>query len=402
MRINAKGGIRNILSLAAISLPLSLLALSACGGGGTGSAAVGAVPANPVILANDQAATVVIGQAYFTSNTIGTTAATLAFPYASPGVDPATGKLYIPDYGNNRVLVYSSIPTVNGASAAFAIGENNLVSSTTGTSASSIAGPQSPAVSGGKLYFADYGNNRVGLYNPAPSASPGTMSIVLGQLNFQTGVSGGCTPSGLATPETVSVAGNKVVVADGGNNRVLIWNSIPTTSGQSPDLVLGQPNLTTCNSNASGVTAASLSYAGGAWTDGTRIVVLDTYNNRVLIWKKWPTVSGQPADLVLGQPGFTSTTAGVGPSTMSWPYEGVFGNAAGQLFVADSNNNRVLVWNMFPMTNGQPADLVLGQTNMSSNVWGTSATTLHYPTGVTGYGNHVLVTDTLNNRVLVY
>jgi len=33
------------------------------------------------------------------------------------------------------------------------------------------------------------------------------------------------------------------MVADTQNNRVLIWNSIPTQNNQPADLVLGQPNL---------------------------------------------------------------------------------------------------------------------------------------------------------------
>ena len=35
------------------------------------------------------------------------------------------------------------------------------------------------------------------------------------------------------------------MVADTDNNRVLIWNSIPTTNGANADLVLGQDNFTT-------------------------------------------------------------------------------------------------------------------------------------------------------------
>ena len=36
-------------------------------------------------------------------------------------------------------------------------------------------------------------------------------------------------------------------------------------------------------------------------TDGTRLIVADTYNHRVLIWNKIPTENYSPADVVIGQ-----------------------------------------------------------------------------------------------------
>ena len=44
-------------------------------------------------------------------------------------------------------------------------------------------------------------------------------------------------PSGLTT------GGTRLVMTDVFNNRVLIWNTAPTHSSQAPDLVLGQPNF---------------------------------------------------------------------------------------------------------------------------------------------------------------
>lgn len=392
--------------VALMATTLSLLILSACGGGGgsTPAPAGSTTPPgpSPIALTNGQAAQVVIGQTNFSTNAIGTGATSLKWPYTSPTVDPVTGQLYISDYGNNRTLVYSGLPTTNGAGATYAIGQNDLVSAIAGTSVSSVSGPQSPAVMGGKLFVADYGNNRVDIYSPGPTGSPGYITTVLGQTNMTTGISGGCTASSLRTPETVSAAGGKVVVADGGNNRVLIWNTVPTTNGQPADLVIGQPNMTTCTTNTGGVSASSINYAGGAWTDGTRLVAIDRNNNRVLIWKTFPTVNGQPADLVLGQTSMLGTASGVSATTMWAPYEGVYVSPAGQLFVTDSSNNRVLVWNRFPTTNGQAADAVLGQPNFTSGAIGLSATTLNYPVGVSTSGNHVLVNDDGNNRILVY
>lgn len=376
----------------------SVLLLVSCGGGGGGFS----LTPLPIKLTNGQAAAVVVGQANFTSGTAGSGAAGLSAPYT--GVSTSGSQLYVSDSGNNRVLVFNSIPTTNGASASYALGQLNLANYTASTSATTFRRPLSPVVSGSKLFVSDNGNNRVAIYNNVPTGSPGTIDVVAGQTD-KTSNTAACSSSAvLYTPETVSVARGKMVVADGGNNRVLIWNSIPTADGTAADLVLGQTQLNTCGPNAGGgvASASTISYAGGAWTDGTRLVVLDLNNNRVLIWNSFPTSNGHAADLVLGQLNFTSTALGTSATSLNGPYQGVFVDAAGQLFVTDSGNNRVLVWNSFPTSNDQAADRVLGQQDFTSNGSGTTATTLNYPTGVYVSGTQVFVTDHSNNRVLIY
>ena len=61
--------------------------------------------------------------------------------------------------------------------------------------------------------------------------------------------------------------------------------------------------------------------------------VVDFSNRRVLIWSAFPTTNGQAADLVLGQPNFTSAGGGVGPASFDSPYD-VCSNGI-ELFVAD-------------------------------------------------------------------
>lgn len=406
---------RRIFSLVALSTPLTLLVLSACGGGGgggtPGSTSSGTPPApvpplvtQAVSLVNGQAASAVIGQTSFTTSTVGVGgAASLWGPYGSAGVDPVNGNLYVADEFNNRLLMYKGIPTVNGASAVLAIGQSSLTTNASGVSATAIWNPFAPFASGGKLFFADFRNNRVGIYNAVPTSSPGTIDVVVGQASKTTNAAG-CSATTLKSPRTVSVAANgKMVVADGANNRVLIWNAVPAADGTAADLVLGQTNMTTCTANTGGaVTASTLNYAGGAWTDGTRVIALDSSNNRVLIWNTFPTANGQAADLVLGQPNFTTSASGVSATALLRPYSGVFVAGATQLFVTDTGNNRVLVWNTFPAVNGQAADVVLGQPNFTTGTMGTTATTLNAPTGVTEAASHVIVSDYFNNRVLVY
>ena len=126
---------------------------------------------------------------------------------------------------------------------------------------------------------------------------------------------------------SMAFAGDTLFVADGNregytpnNNRVLVFNnasqvwpqpldSIPAYSGSCPvcvgqaNLVLGQPNFTSTVAHTS---QTGMSTPTAVASDGRILVVADTENNRVLIWNTIPTTNGQPADVVLGQPNFTT------------------------------------------------------------------------------------------------
>jgi uncharacterized protein (TIGR03437 family) len=103
------------------------------------------------------------------------------------------------------------------------------------------------------------------------------------------------------------------------------------------------------------------------------LYVSDTGNNRVLAWRNAASAqNGQKADLVIGQRDFESTT-GLGPGTtlstgVSLP-SGLAVDAQGNLWVADSGNNRIL---RFPRPFAQPPqefptpDRVVGQTSFNS------------------------------------
>jgi hypothetical protein len=204
-------------------------------------------------------------------------------------------------------------------------------------------------------------------------------------------------------------------VADTSGNRVLIWNSLPTTNGAAANLVLGQGSFTTCEGNdANGdgtpdatAAASTLFSPSGVWTDGTRLLVADTGNNRVLLWNQFPTTNGQPADVVIGQPNFTSRTPATTANGMSAPY--LVNSTGQQIFVAEYQNNRVTVWNQFPTVNGVAAHAVLGQPDFTSRERGDpaggivpSARSLYQPAGVLLAPPYVVVSDYGNNRLLVF
>ncbi len=190
---------------------------------------------------------------------------------------------------------------------------------------------------------------------------------MLGQPDFTTTTNPYLTQSGFRNPTYVATNGKILVVSDTDNNRVLIWNTIPSTIDQPADIVLGQPNFVTA---AIGLTSSSFRGPEGVWIQGTQLFVADTQNHRVMIWNSIPTSNNQAADVVLGEPNFTtapaSTTSDL-PPTASNLFSPVSVTSDGQhVYVADLGHSRVLIWNSIPTQNGQPADVVVGQPNMTS------------------------------------
>ena len=391
-------------------------------------AKVGSSPAATITLSNFQPASVVIGQVNFSGGMVNQgmnnpAADTLANGFGGIGVSPS-GAIYLSDYSNQRVLGFLALPSSNDAAADFVLGQPNFTSTGGGAAANQFGGPQSPVVYKQELLVSDFYNSRVLIWKKLPTTDQVPANIVIGQKKFGTR-DDACSATGMSAPETISAAGGKLVVADSSNSRVLIYKKIPKKNGAKPSIVLGQKNFTTCVAlnNGSGVSGppsnANFSYPAGVWTDGTRLVVTDEDENRVLIWKTFPKKDFQPADVVLGQPDFTSAVVnndGSGGSgspsakNMNMPYDGVFSNGT-QLFIDDQKNERILVWNTFPTTNFAAADVVLGQPNFSCGVAnndGTgcvtgapSANNLSEPTGITQVGNQLIVDDG-NSRYLVF
>jgi len=143
-------------------------------------------------------------------------------------------------------------------------------------------------------------------------------------------------------PKGIATDGQRLLLADTRNNRVLIWNRLPQGNVE-PELVLGQPDF---RANNPGTGLAGLNWPVGVATDGKRVLVADAYNDRVLIWSSFPTQSGQPADLVLDQ--------GIG---ISWPW--AVWTDGEKVVVTSTGAGQVLIWNTFPTKNNQPPDISL-------------------------------------------
>ena len=185
--------------------------------------------------------------------------------------------------------------------------------------------------------------------------------------------------------------------------------------------VLGQPDL--FHNSANTVDPQSIvmnnSHGGVAVDPAGHLYVSDQGNNRVLGWHSVSAlVNDEPADLVIGQPDFFT---GVAPSSASASNlsnpRGVGVDSAGNVYVADTRDSRVLIFSdpfttmsQTGQTAGFTATAVLGQDGDFAsggcdigNGSSASPETLCSPDDVTvDASNNVYVADTANNRVLEY
>jgi uncharacterized protein (TIGR03437 family) len=220
-------------------------------------------------------------------------------------------------------------------------------------------------------------------------------------------------------------------VADSGNNRVLAWkDSTKFANGQPADLVIGQNDLLTTLPQGPGRAGSTRQSSGftfpiGLAVDPTgNLYVLDAGNNRILRFPHpFAGQANQFPDLVLGQANFTTGTAnagGISASTLAFASTTGVSQAymkfdlTGNLWVADVLNQRVLRYPGGSLTagnNGAAADLVLGQTDFSSNTVSssndpTSLSVLHSPTGIAfDQGGRLFVSESqssVRSRILIF
>ena len=212
-----------------------------------------------------------------------------------------------------------------------------------GLGASTLNNPYGVAVSGSTLAIADNSNNRVLIWNSIPASHAQAADVVLGQpdMTSNSANNGGISTVSLSAPRSVYIAGGKLFVADSGNHRILIWNTVPTATQTPADVVISQANFT---SGASSTSLQSLKVPNGIFSDGTRMIVTDSWNHRVLIWDSVPTQINQPPDTIFGQADTVSrqvNSGGLGPLSVQGPWSTVV--VGSNLYLTDTNNNRILV-----------------------------------------------------------
>ncbi len=265
------------------------------------------------------------------------------------------GRLVVCDAWHHRVLVWDGIPTASDTPPAYAIGQRSLDDTAPNAggaiAADTLYWPYGAGVAGGWFWIADTGNRRVLGWPALPD--PGTpAAVVLGQDDASRGAENrGGAPSARSFRWPHAIAGDHdtLFVADAGNHRVVGWTPVPDGDADAA-LLLGQAAFAdTVELPHRPQGAHRLRFPYGVAHDGDTLAVADTANNRVLLWEGAPRAGVQrPADRVIGQPDFDAAGenrwTAVADDTLCWPY-GLW-LAGDRLAIADSGNNRVMVWEL--------------------------------------------------------
>ena len=362
-------------------------------------------------------ASAVWGQSNLTSRGVPAqpSAASLAGPVGLALDDE--GNLFVAVPADNRVLQFSTKSPATAATAVFGQPDFNSNDANLGAfpraKANTLSSPRDIRVDGqGNLYVVDGGNHRVLMF-PARSRSA---SIVWGQHDFRGNSPNQTKPAGLNSPSKIAIdyssAPYALYVSDTGNSRVLVWrDSVRFRDGDPADLVIGQPDFENAFPNSEGGAALSPSSTslfrpvGIAVSAEGALYVADSGNNRVLRFPRPVDQTGRiAADAVIGQVDFTSNTSAlVSASSLRAP-TGLALAPNGNLFVADTGNNRVLE---FPAGAGASsrAIRVYGQPNMNASELPAqiSAQTLARPRGLAvDQSFNLYVADTAANRILIF
>ena len=252
------------------------------------------------------------------------------------------------------------------------------------------ADPPALWIAGGKLYVADTQDDRILIYNKIPTTNNVAADVVVGQPDFTSFVQPDLTQTSAAPaannmedPVSVTTDATHMYVADLGQSRVLIFNTIPTTNGASADVVVGQPNMNSAADNNSFLVPTS--------------PTVDADGNDMGVTPVLCQSTGNDSD---GSALFPARCA----ATLSFPRYAL--SDGKRLFIADGGNDRVLVFNSIPRTNGVRADVILGEPdeftdNTGQNPSGSDA--FQTPNSLVWDGvNNLYVSDTYNNRVVVY
>jgi hypothetical protein len=326
--------------------------------------------------------------------------------YAPRGVFLDDDRLIVADSGNHRVLIWHGHPSADHAPADVVLGQDDFFSE----GAKLFHLPTGVLVHDGALYVADAWHHRVLVWHRVPGRSGTPPDAVIGQASFEDvepNRGGAVDRDTLYWPYGIAFAGGRFCIADTGNRRVLLWNGAPG-HGEPPADVLGQPDFVSNGENrGEGVGERSFRWAHDIAGDAERIFVADAGDHRVLGFPE-PLRPDAYATLVLGQSDFLSSHeygyAPQGPAKLRFPYS--ISYERGTLAVADTANNRVLLFAPPQRGAGAPAFAVLGQTGFDANgenEWkAVTRRTLCWPYGLHLHRGKLAIADSGNNRVMIW
>ena len=402
-------------------------------------------PANQLApYTQDVAADLVMGQTDFNTGTFNpgmdqTQLNKAILPNPSGLAFDSAGRLFVCD-NFARVMVFVPPFNTTGTRASRVLGAvvptDQPVSSTKlgGTAATGFRPPEGVFTIGNNVYVVDTPNHRIVRYDAYETWSAETKEkpspaaiTVIGQGDFtgsaaNRGSRTDASSASLSGPTGAVFSGTDLWVADSGNNRVL---GFPGTNGTfvAADKLFGQTEFYQTGINHVGpngfyFSALSSTLGGSVAVDYTsnppRLYLADPGNHRVLGYPDARNVkAGDPAAIVIGQIDFQHATInlpGGDPIQTSdlglRSPAGVAVDSAGNLWVADSGNGRVLRFpKPFEASGQQRANLVLGQLNLFTQPQTDQATVsqMKNPWGIAFlFDGSVFVSDLANNRVLLF
>ncbi|MDH6099847.1 hypothetical protein NWP21_13575 [Anabaenopsis sp. FSS-46] len=269
--------------------------------------------------------------------------------------------LAVADAWNHRVLIWENVPEDSHVPADLVLGQADFshCEPNRGTlaAADTMHWPYGVFYHQGKLFVADTGNRRLLIWHELPTENGQPADLVLGQPNLisrHENGGGAPTAASMRWCHDMTIWNHNLVVADAGNHRVMIWEGIPTENNAPCAVVLGQQSFDVVEMNQ-GVyfpSAGSMSMPYGVGVGNDCLLVADTANSRLLGWKGRKSLlllQGAVADAIAGQANFQSKGENRNfglprRDSLNWCYGvKVCGNTA---VIADSGNNRVLLWRL--------------------------------------------------------
>ena len=281
------------------------------------------------------------------------------------GVIVVEGRLLVADAWHHRVLVWEEIPITSDTPPDYAIGQAGLRESDPNRggkrSLQGLYWPYGIAWIKQRLYVTDTGNRRVLIWDGLPQPDQ-PADWMLGQSEESAGDEnrgGPVAADSFRWPHDFAGVDDWLFVADAGNHRVLGWNRHPQQDAPA-DCVIGQKDFVSAYEfpyDVQGARRLRFPYAVSSFRNV--LAVADTANNRILFWRIPLDGTCRAAAFdVAGQTDFAGSGENrwesVSADTLCWPYGICFHQ--GTLAIADSGNNRVMLWDCRPMIESMNQD----------------------------------------------